>query len=131
MHTWGDDFKYFGEVGDAAFEIGQFCKRYGRISVTQTKEKYGTARVYCHFGWTSLHGLVYPGYVYSQFPKWLWTADVYYIGPLLRKWPLGVIMVKYQLFIYRLAYKRALKKYPMIREEILVGADFDEYLKGL
>ena len=133
MHNWGDGFPYFAEVEEAALEIGQFCKRYGRISVTQTKEKYGIARVYCHFGYHSLHGLLYPGWCFKRsfYPQWLWTFDIYYISKLLRFKPIGSIIYKWQKFIYRLAYKRALKKYPMIREEILDGADFTEFLKGL
>lgn len=132
MHYWGDKFKYFADVGIAADEIGAFCVKYGRISVTQTKEKYGTARVYCSFGWTCLHSLLFPRYIckHPKFPKWLWKLDIYYIGPILR-FLFAKPIYSYQKFIYRLAYKKAIKKYPHIREEILNGADWDELLKGL
>lgn len=131
MHSWGDGFQYFGEVGAAADEIGDFCRRYGRIRVTQTKEKWGTARVYCHFGWLSLHGLLFPGYVYKRpgFPQWLWSIDIWYISRVLILFSRPISL--YQTFIYRLAYKRALKKYQMISREILGGASYPELLVGL
>lgn len=131
MHCWGDGFPYFGDVGEAADYIGTFCRRWGRICVTQTKEKYGTARVYCHIGYYSLHGLIYPGYAYSQFPDWLWHLDCRVITKLMSFFRFDKIMVLWQKFIYRTAYKRALKKWPHIRNEILDCADFYEFLKDL
>lgn len=137
MHHWGGDFKYFGEVGDAADEIGSFCRRWGRIPVTQTKEKYGTVRVYCTFGCSDLQGLLYPGYHYVQpllgrrfasvIPERLNYAIMTF--PFLR--PFRSLIVRWQRAVYRMAYKRAITKYPMIREEILCVADWDEYLVGL
>lgn len=130
MHKWGDGFLYFEDVGEAAFEIGKFCKRWGRIQVTNTKEKFGTARVYCSFGQCYLHSLIYPGWVRSRFPGWLWKADIYYIGPALSK-VFYRTFTAYQKFVYRRAYARAISKYPHIREEILDCADYQEFLIGL
>ncbi len=130
MHYWGDGFPYFADVENVASEIGQFLRKWGRISVTQTKEKYGTARVYCHFGWYQLHSITHPGYVYSRFPDWLWRLDCRVLSRLIA--PLSRhIVVPFHTWLYRLAYKRALKKYPHIREEILDGADWSELLEGL
>lgn len=129
MHSWGDGFKYFGEVGQAADEIGQFCRRWGRINVTCTKEKWGSARVYCSFGWSQLFSITHPGYVYSRYPEWLWSFDIRYLSRLISKF--NFIVVPYQRLIYRLAYRRAIKKYPMIVREILGGADWDELLEDL
>lgn len=126
MHSWGDGFPYFEEVNQAAYEIGEFCKRWGRIQVTQTKEKFGTARVYCHFGVYGLHDLTHPGYAYSRYPKWLWNLDCRILSKLLS--PLNRILIPYQEWIYRLAYRRALKKYPFIQEEILGGASYGKLL---
>lgn len=128
-HFWGGNFPFFSEVGEAADEIGKFCRRWGRINVTQTKEKYGEARVYLNFGWYQLFSITHPGYCYSRYPKWLWTFDIFYISKVIR--PLNRIVVPYQTFIYRLAYKRVIKKYPLIREEILGAADYSELLEGL
>lgn len=124
MHQWGDDFKYFAEVGEAAQFIGDYCRKYGRIGVTQTKEKYGTARVYCGFGLYSLHSITHPGYVYSQYPKWLWCFDIGYLSKIIRLF--NPVIVRYQMFIYRRAYHLAFKQWPLIKEEIISGADYPE-----
>jgi hypothetical protein len=89
MHHWGDEGVDWQGIDEAAYYIGRFISRYGRISVSQTKEKWGCACVYCY-------------------------------AP--QNW--------YQIFIYRLAYRLAIKKWPHLKEEILEGADWaDEYLK--
>lgn len=76
---------------------------------------------------------MYPRYAYKHrlFPRWLWTLDIYYISRFLNIKPLFILTYSWQKFIYRWAYKRAIVKYPMIREEILSCADWDEYLEGL
>lgn len=132
MHYWGEwPDESFKQVDDAAYEIGQFCRRWGRIGVRQTKEKYGTARVYCSFGWHQMFSITHPGYVYSRYPQWLWSFDCMHISAFFSRIRLNKLLVPYQLFVYRLAYSKALKKYPMIREEILSGADYQEELKPL
>jgi len=125
MHSWGDeDFPYFEHVGLAAEEIGDFCRRWGRIAVTCTKEKWGTVRVYCHFNCcVSLHDILFPGWCRVRGPYRLMTFPLFKaLAPLAFKW---------QKFIYRKAYERAVKKYPFIKEEILCCADYSEFLKGL
>lgn len=124
MHSWGDDFKYFAEVGEAAEFIGQYCRKYGRISVTQTKEKYGTARVYLHFGLYNLFSITHPGYHYNRHPKWLRELDYRILSKLIR--PFNPLVVHYQMYIYRKAYHLAFKKWPLIKEEIIQGADYPE-----
>jgi hypothetical protein len=107
-----------------AQEIGDFLCKWGRISVTQTKEKYGTVRVYCSF-YNSLHSMIWPGYVYRhpKCPDWLWNLSYkfHHIPGLF--W--------YQKIIYRLAYKKVIKKYPKYHEEILRCADYKEFLKDV
>lgn len=129
MHSWGDDFKYFNDVERAAVEIKQFCVKWGRLG-GQAKEKYGTARFYAWFGVHGLHNITHPGSAgYAWYPKWLIHCDLFYF-PTLFKWA-GItwFFSKWQPFIYSLAYKRALKKYPHIREEIISGADYPELIK--
>lgn len=109
-----------------AHEIGQYCRRYGRIQVTQTKEKYGSVRVYCGFGSYGLHGLIYPGYAYSQFPKWLWNLDCTYGNYITRYF--DTIIVPWQKFIYRRAYWKQIKKYPHLFDEITGSMDWDDVL---
>lgn len=131
MHSWGDGFEFFGEVGRAADEIGDFCRRWGRIQVRQTKEKYGTARVYCSFGLYSLHSITHPGHVWNRYPRWLRRIDYFVFANLFRVLRINKLVEPYQIWVYRLAYKRALTKYPMIRLEILNGADYTELLEPL
>lgn len=123
MHTWGDGFKYFNEVDAAAYYIGDFCAKWGRIHVTQCKEKYGTVRVYCSLTCDNLQELLFPHYGFIKGPYKLMTF------PIFR--PLRPLIFMWQKFIYRLAYKKAISKWPMIKKEILCCADWDEYLEGL
>lgn len=139
MHDWSSNWPHFGDVGDAADYIGQFCRRWGFITVSQTKEKYGTARVYVSFsGCPNMHNIFWPSHHYIRWEQYLgkfgevlyWIDNkivdniIYYSG-------INYIFVPYQRFIYRLAYKRAFKKYPHIKKEIKHGCDFPELLKGL
>lgn len=126
MHEWGDKEVDWVGIDDAAEYIGVFCRRWARLG-GQAKEKYGTVRFYVNFGRVSLHTLVYPGYVYNQFPNWLWSLDCKYIGPTLR-FVFGKISFKWQKYIYRKAYFNAIKKWPHLREEILCCADYKEYI---
>lgn len=114
-------------LDDIAFEIGRYCVKWGRISVTQTKEKYGTVRVYCHFG-ISLHSFIFPNYCYKHryFPKWLWDLDIDYFSKFFNFF--NFIIIPYQHFIYKRAYWKYLYKYPHLFEEITSCADFIEIL---
>jgi len=131
MHYWGEwPDKLFMDVEMAAQEIGDYCRKWGRIQVTQTKEKYGTARVYCHFGIHQLHSITHPGYCYSRYPTWLWKFDCIYISKFFELIRLNIPIVGFQKYIYNKAYQNAIKKYPHIREEILSDADWPEYIDG-
>lgn len=129
MHSWGDGFPYFEDVENAADFIGNICRKWGRINVSQTKEKYGTARVYCSFGWWQIHSITHPGHAYCRYPSWLWSLDCIYFSKLIHL--LNPVVIPFQQWIYRLAYKKAIKKWPHIREEILNGAGRDELLERL
>lgn len=128
MHEWGDKDVDWAGIGAAAEFLGNYCARWGRFR-GQTKEKYGTVRFYAIIGQISLHDLIYPRYSYSQFPQWLWTLDLYIIGPVLRTL-FGKIWYRWQVFIYRRAYKLALKKWPHLKKEILSGMDHIDLLEG-
>lgn len=128
MHYWGDKGVDWKGIDDAAEFLGDYCARWGRFR-GQTKEKYGTVRFYTTMGYLSLHSLIFPGYVYSQFPKWLRTLDIYVISPVLR-FLFGRIWGKWQVFIYRRAYVLALKKWPHLRKEILRDMDHVDLLDG-
>lgn len=128
-HSWGDEGVDWEGINDAAAYISNFCSRWGRLGGS-SKEKFGTVRFYAMFGYPSLHTLIYPGYCYNQFPKWLWDLDCKYLGPILNL-TLGKLFSKCQKLVYKTAYKRALIKWPHLREEILCCADWPEFLTGV
>lgn len=115
-------------LDDIAHNIGDTCTKWGRITVTQTKEKYNTVRVYCGFGFNSLHGIIFPNYCYKhpKFPKWLWTLDIFYLSNIVSK--LNFIVVPWQKLVYRYAYWKYIKKYPHLFDEITSCADHKEVL---
>jgi len=116
--------------GTAAHFIHEYLVRYGRISVRQSKEKFGTVRVYCSLGYRGFFGLLNPGHVYVHWPRWLNNLD-WKIGRPFMLLVLNKLIVPYQKFIYRRAYKKAIEKYPAIRENILCAADYPNLLEGL
>jgi len=129
MHSYGrwPDVRFY-EVDLAAEYVGNFIARWGRISVHQTKEKFCTVRVYCHLGWDTLHAIIWPRRMWVH-PLWPYRLDLLFcrcFQPIL-----SLISDKLQPKIYRLAYKRAIKKWPHLKEEILCCADMGELLKGL
>lgn len=129
MHFYGDGFEYFSDVAVAADEIGEFCRRWGRITCYTTKEKYGTARVYVTFGACSLHALLYPDrpFKHRRWPQWLWSFDVCHGHQIT--WPLSRVLPWWQRAVYRAAYRRALRRYSHITAEIIGGADYPELLR--
>lgn len=98
------------------------------MGVMQTKEKFGTVRVYCSFGFDCFHGLIWPRHCWIH--KWwpyrfdLWISQ--YLQPVINP-----ILIFLQKKLYRLAYKRAVKKYPHLWKEIIVMADFGPMLEGI
>lgn len=129
MHSWGDEGVDWAGISNAAHWIGEELARWGRIGVTDTKEKYGTVRVYCHFGWHQLHSVTHPRYHYSQYPRWLWNLDCTYLSRLMPLFNWAVIPTQKRL--YRHVYRRALLRWPHLAGEILMGADWTELLVGL
>jgi hypothetical protein len=117
------------DCGRAAYFIHQYLVRYGRISVTQSKEKFGTVRVYCSLGYWGFFSLLNPGHVYVHWPKWLYGLDLKYGRPVMQLF--NKIVVPYHKFIYRRAYKKAVEKYPFVEERILRTADFPDLLEKL
>lgn len=129
MHTWGDEKVDWKGIGDAADYIGHKLRRWGRINVTTTKEKWGRVCVYCNFGWSQLFSITHPGYVYSRYPNWLWHLDCIYFSRVVRR--LNWLIVREQKWWYRVIYTRAIHKWPHLVKEILYGADYPEELIAL
>ena len=129
FHQWGDDFDW-GGLNEAIIYIAKNLKRWGRVSVRDYKEKWGSARIYCSLGWYSIHDIIFPGYCFSRFPKWLWTFDCYCgskIVPFLFNW----FVYPYHCWLYRKLYSNAVKKWPHLKEEILCAADYHKLLEGI
>jgi hypothetical protein len=124
MHSWNDGFKYFAEVGEAADWIGTQLVRWGRINVTTTKEKWGCARVYCSFGVYSLYSLLHPRKVYI-------TGRLAPLNKVAIPYWLNHAFSAYQILVYKAVYYLAIKKWPMIKEEIISGADYNELLQKM
>ena len=129
MHRWGDENVDWKGINDAADYIGLNLRRWGRVNVTQWKEKFGTVRVYCGFGFDQIHSVTHPGFCYSQYPKWLWILDCKYGGYLVK--PLNWIFIPYQKMVYKILYNEAVREWPHLRKEILCCADWPELLKNI
>lgn len=127
MHDWSDDKFDWAALNDAINYLHNYLEKYGRIGVN-SKEKWGTARIYCTFAY-NFHSLVYPGYAYCQFPKWLWHLDVYYGNKILRYTGALKLIQYWQKFIYVKAYANAVKKWPHIKQEITIAADQEHWLQ--
>lgn len=129
MHSWGDDNVDWDGISEAAYYIGTNLRKWGRVSVRDMKEKWGTVRVYCSFGWYQLHSITHPGYAYSEYPRWLWNLDCTYLSKCM--WLFNWFVVPCQKLLYRYFYKRAVRRWPHLRAEILSSADFPELLTHL
>jgi len=129
MHSWGDENVDWNGISNAAEYIARRLRRLGRVGVRDYKEKYGTVRVYCSLGWYSLHSITHPGYVYSQYPQWLWKLDCHYGRYITR--PLNWLVIPYHKWLYLDTYRRAVRKWPHLRREILSACDWPELLSSL
>jgi len=131
MHYYGEwPAKYFEQIDAIAYKIGMFIAKWGRIRVLQTKEKFGTVRVYCHFGFDSIHGLVWPKHDWIH-KWWPYGFDLWISHKVHKIIWLQRLFTQYQEWIYKLAYKKATKKYPHLKPEILDCADYGKLLRKI
>lgn len=128
MHNYGDEGVNFDEIDEAGWFIGRWLRNWVRLPVMQIKEKFGTVRVYCHFGWSCFYSIWRPSHhwISSWWPYRfdLWISD--FIMPLLNK-----VVVPIQMKAYRWRYKKAVEKWPHLAEEILICADYPQLLYGI
>ena len=68
-HDWSDETFDWKGLNEAVDFLDKNLRRFGHIAVRQSKEKFGTARIYCSLGFSQLHDITHPGYVYSRYPK--------------------------------------------------------------
>jgi hypothetical protein len=126
MHSWGDKGVDWDGINDA-IELIDKRLRTARINIRQSKEKFGTVRVYCSLGWGCLLNITHPGYVsYRKYPKWLVALDIFFLSKFVKL--LNVFVVPIHKRVYRNAYKEAVDKYPHLKDEICCAADFVELL---
>ena len=128
MHNWSDDSFDWKQLSESIEMVDSFMRFWGRIGVN-SKEKFGTARISVSFWDGTLHGMLYPGYHFCQFPKWLWRFDLKYISRITRATRLTRLVQWYQSKIYSLAYSRALKRFPKMKVELVICADAEDLIK--
>lgn len=131
MHSWGDeDFDWIG-LDNAIDYIHTNLVRWGRINVRQSKEKFGTARIYCSLGFYHLLSITHPGHVSwkGRYPNWLFKLDIHILSPIIEK--LNFVVIPYQAWVYKTVYKNAVQKYPHLKKEIICAADYPQLLKGV
>lgn len=127
MHYWGDKSFDWKGLDEAIDFIDNNLVKWGRINVSQSKEKFGTARIYCQLGWYQFLNITHPRSCFNRYPQWLWDIDCKIgtsIVPILFNW----FIVPYQKWVYRTIYKKACEKYPHLIEEICCMADYIELL---
>lgn len=107
----------------AAQFIGEGLAKWGRINVSQYKEKWGTVRIYCSFGWTDLHSVIFPQVNwYPEGSRWMRYVTL--------EW-LNWAVIPIQKRVYRHYYKQAIRRWPHLKDAILNSADWHEPLEGL
>lgn len=130
IHLWGDKTFDWKALDGALNELSKWGVRWGRVG-GQIKEKWGCAQYYANFADGTLHNLIYPDHYYIQWPKWVYyNIDYKIIRPIIIYTGLIKIIHFYQRYFYNLAYQKAIKKYPHIKEEILCDCVYPEYVKG-
>ncbi len=129
MHDWSDKNVDWKGIDDAAYYIAHWLKVWARVGVLDYKEKYGTVRVYCVFGWHGAYAVWRPAHCW--YPKWwpmrldFWLADA-------RLWQrINDIVIPLQRKAYAWRYKKAVQKWPHLYKEIVSMADYGELLEGV
>jgi hypothetical protein len=134
FHIWGDNTFDWTGLDEAISYIDQTLRRW-RVNVQQSKEKYGTARIYCSLGLEWWPQLTHPGYTRNPWPRWL-NFVVY--GSYDKRSPLhwllrslNLVVVPFHKWLYRRTYAEAVRRWPTLRAEILACPDWPELLEGL
>lgn len=121
-HIWGDKTFDWHGLNEAIHYIDDFCTKYGFIQVT-SKEKWGQADIYVYWWDGTIWSLFYTSRWWKmskKWPGWLRSVD-FKLGDLLTLIGVRRLVHAYQQFIYKLAYDRALNRWPHLKEEIVGG----------
>lgn len=105
--------------------VRTFARRWGRLG-GDVKEKWDTLRFYVTWHYM-FYDLVFPGYPRIKFPTWLFWLDLYVYGKPIFD-PIRSIIQRWQMYIYGKTYEKAVKRFPMMRREILSTVDNPELL---
>ena len=126
-HMWGDTDFDWEALNNAINYVVSFCRRWARIPL-HGKEKWGVMRLESIYYGFSIVWLIWPGYMFcpKRCPKWLFMLD----QDLAHRWPVYRFLINwwfipYQKWILKLAYKRAVKKWPHIEAEIMEEYDWE------
>lgn len=107
---------YGVELEEALYYIETRLRWYGRIFARDTS---GGLQV--RFGCVTLADLLFPGR--WKIPHWAWRR-VLPVG-------VGLWIARYQRVIYREVYRSALRRWPGLREHLLVYSQYPEVLRPL
>ncbi len=128
MHQWGDeDFDWKG-LDEAIYFIADWLSTWVRMPIRDYKEKYGTARIYCGFGWHGIYQIWRPRHCW--YPRWwpmtfdFWLANT----SVWRRLNKLVILLHQKAYAWR--YKKAVQKWPHLYKEIVSMADYEELFEG-
>lgn len=132
MHSYHDDdadhVDWHG-INEAGYYIGRWLRRWTRMNIHDIKEKFGTVRIYCSFGWSSVYSIYRPGYCW--YPNW-WPIKLdhwlSYQTPIFKWINRMVVPVHKKLYVWR--YKKAVQKWPHLYNEIVSCADWGELFNG-
>lgn len=129
MHDWSANNVDWDGINGAARFIGQWLRTWARMSVGDYKEKFGTVRVYCHFGWSTLYSIYRPGYMWIP-TWWPYKLDLWfsYNTPFLKILNSIAVPIQKNLYVWR--YKKAVQKWPHLYDEIVTCADYGELFEG-
>ena len=117
-HFLGDPTFDWVALYEAGYYIQNNASKWLRLFI-HINDKYGTIYYTVRYGINSLHGLIYPCYIYNQFPKWLFNLDVNYIYRLFDFDFLQNIIIKCQKFFLKRIILKACEKWPTVKNEIL------------
>lgn len=130
MHSWGDKGVDWKGINDAAYFIAHWLKTWVRMPIQDYKEKFGTVRVYCGFGWYGIYSIWRPSHCW--YPKWwpmkldFWLANTWLWKQLNLR---VVIPIQKRAYVWR--YRKAVERWPHLYREIVSQADYGEFFEGV
>lgn len=130
-HMWGEKDFDWDSLYKAIHYLDKQLK-FWLIPVRDIKEKFGQLRCYCQLGWTSIHDLTHPGHAYIRYRKdgLLYRLNYSLIVNQVFHW-LNYIVVPFHKWAYHRAYAKTVAKFPHLRGEITLAADYVELLQDL